>query len=564
MAIHVTEIASLFIIGIVFFLSHTQTSLSQGQNIDPEIRSKIDDFIQNTYLPATNTSTLGLAIIQNDGELLYSTGFGYADQEKMIPNGNETQFLIGSITKSFTSTVVIKALIEKFPDLGEKVLDTPIRKLIPLANFTLNDRFRSEHTTFRDLLSHRVCILQDDLTLATEPFDSTEELTYRLRYADEACGFRSEFQYNNYLYAFAGRLIGLISNRSYEDLVQDLLVELGMFNSSFVKNSDDFSNMPYRAQPYYVMDNVSYVFNTELIKRIEVPKAAGGLFSTPNDMARYLRFHLNLGLIDDKQVIPESIMRWMTKPSNALPVSSFKTSEEDRIVTLMAYGLGLVVASYDGWQHVQHSGYFPPYSSFMSLFPEKKIGIFTSSNQSPALIDSGIIHTLVYDLLIGVNDASTKALRHLEYKRKEHMQLIERRDENVAKFLQKYALTEKQDEDIFGNYGSGIAGDVEISERFNDQTNTTGIYMSYGRWGQAWLEHVGGVTYSVTWISDIVQDLYAAGERNSTMHSTINNGILEIFMPVGDTLSFMGRFELGVNLDTLPPIPWAPDSCGPE
>ncbi|CAL8109663.1 unnamed protein product [Orchesella dallaii] len=262
-----SQLVSFCIIGIILSLS--RNSFSQGQNIDPEIRSKIDDFIQNIYLPATKTSALGLSIVQNDGEVLYSTGFGYADQEKMILNGNDTQFLIGSTTKSFTAVIVLRVLNEKFPDLGEKALDTPIKKLIPAANFTFNDS--------------------------------------RVRYSEEGCGIRSEFQYNNQMFVVAGELAGLIANSSYDELFQNLLTDLGMLNSSLVKKSDDFSNMPFRAQPYYVIENVSYPMNTELIKRVTTSNAAGGLYATANDMARYMRFLLNLGNIDGQQVVPETV-----------------------------------------------------------------------------------------------------------------------------------------------------------------------------------------------------------------------------------------------------------------
>lgn len=46
-----------------------------------------------------------------------------------------------SLLKSFASVVVCKILHEKFPELGKNVLDTPIRKLIPEFNFTLNDSY---------------------------------------------------------------------------------------------------------------------------------------------------------------------------------------------------------------------------------------------------------------------------------------------------------------------------------------------------------------------------------------------------------------------------------------
>lgn len=48
--------------------------------------------------------------------------------------------------------------------------------------------------------------------------------------------------------------------------MNDLLEEIGMNGSALTNKSDDFSNMPFRGQPYYVMDNVSYPINTDLIK----------------------------------------------------------------------------------------------------------------------------------------------------------------------------------------------------------------------------------------------------------------------------------------------------------
>lgn len=41
----------------------------------------------------------------------------------------------------------------------------------------------------------------------------------RQRYAEEICGIRSEFQYNNQMYVMAGELIGLLANKSYTELV---------------------------------------------------------------------------------------------------------------------------------------------------------------------------------------------------------------------------------------------------------------------------------------------------------------------------------------------------------
>lgn len=124
----------------IILLSSTSISLSQKRQIDPEVERKINDFINNVYLPSAKVSTLALTIVQNDGQVLYTNGYGWANEEKKIRNTNETLFIIGSVTKSVTALTLIKSLHEKFPELGEAVLDTPIRKLLPEFNFTLVDR----------------------------------------------------------------------------------------------------------------------------------------------------------------------------------------------------------------------------------------------------------------------------------------------------------------------------------------------------------------------------------------------------------------------------------------
>lgn len=61
---------------------------------------------------------------------------------------------------------MIKTLSELYPERGATVLDIPLEQLIPTSvNFTLSDRYRAEHTTFRDLLSHRTCLMNGGIEL---------------------------------------------------------------------------------------------------------------------------------------------------------------------------------------------------------------------------------------------------------------------------------------------------------------------------------------------------------------------------------------------------------------
>lgn len=157
-------------------LSLVSGSISQRRQIDPEIERKIHEFIHDKYLPLVKVSTLTLTIVQNDGEIFYTNGYGWANEDKQIPNTNDTLFIIGSSSKSFTAVTLLAALHEKFPNMGEAVLDTPIRELIPEYNLTLIDRFRSEHGTIRDVLGHRFCLPRTDWIVAADSIESRAEI----------------------------------------------------------------------------------------------------------------------------------------------------------------------------------------------------------------------------------------------------------------------------------------------------------------------------------------------------------------------------------------------------
>lgn len=89
----------LLLVGIS--VTHPATSLASPakRSIDPIIEKILNDYILNEYLPRSNTNGLGLAIVHNDGEILYTNGYGVADIENQKPVANDTQFIIGSLSK---------------------------------------------------------------------------------------------------------------------------------------------------------------------------------------------------------------------------------------------------------------------------------------------------------------------------------------------------------------------------------------------------------------------------------------------------------------------------------
>lgn len=101
-------------------------------------------------------------------------------------------------------------------------------------------------------------------------------------------------------------------------------------------------------------------------------------------------------------------------------------------------------------------------------------------------------------------------------------------------------------------------------EKWNDETNEMGLFLTYGQLAHGWLEHVTGVTYLIHYITDLTQDEYAMGLTEPSTYIRVYDETLEFLFITPEAEESISKLKLGVSLDKLPPIPWLPGSCGPE
>ncbi|OXA40766.1 Beta-lactamase [Folsomia candida] len=261
----VFKMARLLFDKLLIFVIIGNIVSAQENVIPPELQVDIDA-LSSSWMTLQNTPGLGLAITRGAGELVYARGYGFRDVENRLQVDPTTLFGIGSITKSFTATVVIKKLNEMFPELDVAVLDTPIRVLAPGYNFILSDRYRTGSTTFRDLLSHKVCTFPELTGMFVQSYTGSDDMYYRHRYAPEFCSFRNGFAYNNGLIGMAGDIIAHMGNTTFTDMLSELLVAIGMNETTWVKDTDDHNNMMGRSVPYIWKDGGLLRYNPELLK----------------------------------------------------------------------------------------------------------------------------------------------------------------------------------------------------------------------------------------------------------------------------------------------------------
>ena len=97
------------------------------------------------YFDALDGHFMGSIVVQQDGKTIYQRSLGWADVENQIPATAETQYRIGSISKTFTAVLVLKAAAD-----GRLSLNDPIAKYFPDAQIP-----NAERITIDQLLQHR-------------------------------------------------------------------------------------------------------------------------------------------------------------------------------------------------------------------------------------------------------------------------------------------------------------------------------------------------------------------------------------------------------------------------
>jgi CubicO group peptidase (beta-lactamase class C family) len=308
---------------------------------------------------------VAIAVVQ-DGKVVYAKGYGYRDMKNKLPVTTETQFPIGSITKSFTALAF--AILK---DEGKVDWDEPIRTYLP--QFQLSDPVASERATPRDLFSHRTGLPRHDLVWYSSDFNR-EELLNRERYLKLNKSFRSAYQYNNFTIMTMGYLDGKVSDLGWEDCIrQKIFLPLGMTHSNL--SIEDLQKSNDRA--------LGYELKKEAVSKvpyhnIDAIGPAGSINSSVAEMSHYLTLQLGDGKYAGKQIVSENNLREMHSPQTAIPDPPAAASLPG--LGHFSYGLAWVVTSYRGHNLVWHNGGIDGFYALLSMLPDDRMGVVVLTN----------------------------------------------------------------------------------------------------------------------------------------------------------------------------------------
>jgi CubicO group peptidase (beta-lactamase class C family) len=243
---------------------------------------------------------LALVVIENSKPVLVK-GYGYKKIDKQETVNADTLFGIGSITKSMTTMLIAKKV-----DDGLLSWDTPAKSLYP--EFTTLDKERAKDITVEDLVGNGsgytqrliATLLTSDKPPAEKLFDTISNSAAKYKKEDK------QYAYNNDFFAAAGFIVtrynGKPSYKKYADsLKKEIFEPLGM-NSTTAYIPEAWQN-PNLAIGHRALNKSWGPTNANDMLWVHEIAPAGAVFSSANDMAKYLMFELNEGQHNGKQLM---------------------------------------------------------------------------------------------------------------------------------------------------------------------------------------------------------------------------------------------------------------------
>ena len=297
--------------------------------------------------------------IQHEGETR-AAGFGVTNADHPLPVTDETLFQIGSITKTFTATAMMRLV-----EMGKLDLDATVRTYVP--GFKVVDETASSRATIRHLLTHTGGWFGDffDDTGAGEK--ALPEYVAAMADLEQLSPLGTTWSYNNAGFSLVGYVIEMVTGKRYEAALAELVLEpLGLQQSFF----DPGDVLTYRFAVGHIMgDGGAEVARPWPLPRSAYP--AGGITCTVFDLLRYARFHLGDGAAEDgtRLLSPESMSLMQTTQA---AVWKNETS-----------GLSWFLKDVDGTRQVSHGGGTNGQVSQLTLIPEHDlaVAVFTNADQ---------------------------------------------------------------------------------------------------------------------------------------------------------------------------------------
>lgn len=369
--------SKLFLLVLLFINNN-----SIAQTTEWPIKS-LDNYIQESI---KKWGPPGLAVtVVKDGDIVFTKSYGVRTVGTNRSVDENTLFGCMSTTKAFVAAGLGMLVDDGKLHWDDKVIDH-------LPEFRLKDPYVTSELTIRDLLTHRSGLGNSDYLWSMMTI-SGDSAIYKLREVDMSYSLRSSFIYQNLMYHTAGKVIEVISGKSWGDFLDErIYTPLGMDNTfALLEEIQDIEN---KADAHYEFDGV--IVKTEQMS-VDKAGAAGSMWSSINDIGKWIRFLLNEGKVGNNTLIQPETFKELFKPQQIIPANEFYPTRQVTKPHWMTYGLGWFQHDYNGKMVQFHTGSLPGMVAIAGMIPDENIGVYVMGNLDHVELRHAIMYA-VFDL----------------------------------------------------------------------------------------------------------------------------------------------------------------------
>jgi len=262
----------------------------------PDNAAKIDK-LMSQY--ADCCSFTGTVLVSEHDKIIFKKGYGLANREWNIPNTPEVKFRLGSITKQFTSMLIMQQVAK-----GAIKLDGHLSDYLPYYRQDTGSK-----VVISQLLSHTSGIpsYTDDPKFfpdVSRNYYAVDDFVKKFCSGDLQFAPGTKFHYDNSGYFLLGAILEQVTGKTYEALLREnILVPLGMKDTGY----DQYAAiLPKRASGY--QQELAGVVNAPYLD-MALPYAAGSLYSTVEDLYKW-----DQALYTDK-LVPNDLKQKLFTPN---------------------------------------------------------------------------------------------------------------------------------------------------------------------------------------------------------------------------------------------------------
>jgi CubicO group peptidase (beta-lactamase class C family) len=330
---------------------------------------------------------VSLGIASGDETILAQ--FGVTNVDHPLPVDADTIFQIGSITKTFLGTLVMR-LVED----GVLDLDVPVRRWLP--DLRLRDSDAAARATLRHLLTHTAGWFGDHFVDVGWNDDALARYVASMADLEQQVPLGTEWAYNNAAFGLAGRVVEVAAGEPIEYVMRHrLFVPLGLQRTFLFANSV----ITYRvAAGHNVFDGQAQVVRPWALPRAS--NCVGGIASTVPDMLRYARFHMGDGTAaDGSRYLSPASMELMRSPLVSGPLGQHR-------------GIAWSVEDVGNVTIIGHGGATFGQQALLWIAPAKRFALAMLTNSSQATQLQNAITTWSWDRYLGVRRETPKPRPH--------------------------------------------------------------------------------------------------------------------------------------------------------